>query len=423
MDTNDLPEPLPEQSIEQRIEQRVERLPSFAGAEMPFLEQRVVSGMGASLPSEAPFMHAPAAEPRVFAADRPSELAAIIDRQTDMAALQRVDTHTTASGERDAQALSNEGLWQLFDSEDLYDTKRVTLEHFHLFEWFPLSPGIYHSAKAARSRQEAYQELRQNADGRTYYHPRGKAQMVRGGVGAVRLLPVQLGSEPYSFMTASSNGVCHEGFPVLVPRHFYGGIKERINSFGAAPVTLSGEMRYVHDRDEDIERLFEGRRDLPRLYLHVDELRFVERPRDAVDGFIVSVVVSFFGEVDGEQGTYVTFATFDPADDQGVERACDWIETFYVDGLHQGVVVTDFDAVRSRFPDAVFGLSAVTRGELDPKRVQQFLVTAGLAETERAAHVPTVINNFIRVGNITNSTGIAIGPGAQANSSTLPAAN
>lgn len=202
----------------------------------------------------------------------------------------------------------------------------------------------------------------------------------------------------------------------------YGAIKERIAQFGAAPATLGGEMRYVREQEPEIAQLFQGRRDLPRLYLHVDQVDFVERPRDGIDAFAVSVVVSFFGKVDNQQGTYVTFATFDPRDDQSVERSCDWIEEFYVHGLHHGTIVTDFDAVRTRFPQAVFGLNTILRGELNQREVRHLLVQTGLADDEQATHVTNVINTY-HVGTITNSTGIAIGPGASASVTSVPPAS
>jgi hypothetical protein len=372
-------------------------------------EQRSAPGMGGGASAGAT-MAAPVAEGNVYGAEQPQELAAVIDRQTGLAALSRPDLHAPAQGERATQAQTNEDLWRQFLAEQLYDTKRVSLEHFHLFEWFPLSPGAYHTAAAAGARREAFAELQRDADGQLYFRPGGKARMVRGGVGAVRLRPQPIGTEPYYFMTASANGVCHEGFPVLIPRHYYGPIKERILAQGAAPATLSGEMRYIPD--QDATRLFASRRDLPLLYLHVDELKLLETPRPDIDGFMVSVAAAFYGHVDEQPGTYITFATFDPADDAGLERSCTWMEEFYVERLHEGQIVTDFDAVQPRFPGAVFGLSAVMAGELNPARVQELLAAVGL--DERGAERVTVVNNFIRVGDITNSSGIAVGPGAHA---------
>jgi hypothetical protein len=384
-------------------------------------EQRAVGAMGDGGDSDAySAMSAAPGAPKLFATDDSDELAVILGRQIATAGVQHIDAHTAAAGDGSAAAQTNAAVWELFTTERLYDTKRVSLEQFHLFEWFPLSPGLYHTRHAAIARRAAFQEIQQQ--GQTYFHPRGKAQMVQGGVGAVRLLPARVDGEDYYFMTASSSGICHQGFPVLVPRHFYGPIKERILHFGAAPVSLSGEMRYVRDQDAEVAQLFGGRRDLPRLYLAVDQLELLDRPRDGVDDFAVSVVVSFYGVVDAMAGTYVTFATFNPRDSQGVERVCDWIEEFYVQGLHNGQVVTDFDAVRSRFPQAVFGLSTILRGELNQHEVQKLLVNAGLANPDQAAHATTVINTYY-IGTIANSTGVAIGPGARANVTGAPPAN
>jgi hypothetical protein len=387
-------------------------LPNIPAESIRPWEQRAGPGMGGGGGGDSADepMTAPLAAGRVYGAEQPATLEAVIDRQTGLATLTRPDLHTSAQGDRAKHAQSNEDLWRQFLAEQLYDTKRVTLEHFHLFEWFPLSPGTYHMRAAAQARREAFAELERGPGGQLYFKPGGKARMVRGGVGAVRLRPQPIGTDPYYFMTASANGICHEGFPVLIPRQFYGPIKERILAYGAASATLSGEMRYIPD--EDATRLFDSRRDLPLLYLHVDDVKILDKPRDGIAAFAVSVAASFYGEVDHQPGTYVTFATFDPADATSLEHTCSWIEEFYVATLYSGHIVTDFDAVQPRFPGAVFGLGAVMAGELDPARVQHLLSAAGLDEG-RAERV-TVVNNFIRVGNISNSTGVAIGPGTQA---------
>ena len=387
-------------------------LPNMPAESIRPWEQRAGPGMGGGGGGDSPDepMSAPLAEGRVYGAEQPANLEVVIDRQTGLAALARPDLHTPAQGHRAKQAQTNEEIWRQFMAEQLYDTKRVTLEQFHLFEWFPLSPGAYHTAAAGRARREAFAELERGAGSHIYFNPGGKARMVRGGVGVVRLRPQPIDTEPYYFMTASANGVCHEGFPVLIPRHFYGQIKERILVYGAAPATLSGEMRYIPD--QDATRIFGTRRDLPLLYLHVDEVKVLDKPRDGVDAFAVSVAAAFFGEVDHQPGTYMTFATFNPANAASLEHARDWIEEFYVATLYNGHVVTDFDAVQPRFPGAVFGLGAVMAGEIDPGRVQQLLSAAGLDAS--CAERVTVVNNFIRVGNISNSSGVAIGPGAQA---------
>ena len=197
----------------------------------------------------------------------------------------------------------------IFLEEELYDTRRVKLEHFHLFEWFPLTPGRFHTAEAQEMRHRAYDAMFQTEDGRSYFTPHGKASMLRGGIGAVRFHPRMVADEPHYFMSASSNGVCHEGFPVLIPRRFYGPLKRRLLKEGAVPVNLGGEMRYLQ---MDNPTFLGGNREIPQLYLHVDQVEVLPQPRSEVKGYTVSAAISFIGEFEQLEGIYTTYATFNP---------------------------------------------------------------------------------------------------------------
>jgi hypothetical protein len=288
-----------------------------------------------------------------------------------------IDLQTTPDTDLVARPGTNEESWRLFLDEHLYDTRRVTLEHVHVFEWFPVAPGKFHTPKAKRERQMAYRLMERTAGGEVYYSPLGKASMVRGGVGTVRLRPRQIDGEPHYFMTASSNGVCHEGFPILVPRRFYGLLKPRMLHDGAVPVTLSGEMRYV---PQDTVTFTGQNREVPLLYLHVDDLEILPAPRSGVTGYLITVAVTFVGRFEGREGAYVTFASFDPARSAELKSATDWLESVYVEGQHRGTIVTDFDEVRPRFPNAVFGLPDLMAGKLDRSKVRGLLHDRGLDE-------------------------------------------
>lgn len=302
--------------------------------------------------------------------DDPDFLKSIIDHQTDMAHLPMVNLHKTPDTDLILKAESNIEVWKYFITEHLYDTRRLTLEHFHLFEWFPVAPGRFHTPQAKESRNEARHMLERDPEGGYYFDPYGKSRMVEGGIGSVRLRPRQIAGEPHYFMTASSSGVCHEGFPVLVPRRFYGPIKQRILKEGAMPVTLSGEMRYI---PEEILPFFGKHRDIQRLYLHVDEYKERPAPRDTINEYDVSVAVSFEGNFKGTQGVYITYATFDPASNNSLVEACQWLESFYVEDRYKGVIITDFDEPFPKFPHAVFGLPDLMAGRLDRSRVSEFL--------------------------------------------------
>jgi hypothetical protein len=300
-----------------------------------------------------------------------------IDEQTRLVSYPMVDRFKVPQSDNSIEAETNEQAWHLFVSEQLYDTRRVTLKHFHLFEWFPICPGEFHTPQAQTNRNRAYQNLVETADGSQFFDPGGKARMLRGGVGAVRLRPRMVSNEAHYFMSVSSNGVCHEGFPILIPRRFYGQVKPRLLQEGAVPVHIKGEMRYLLD---EIPTFFGSQRRIPALYLHVDELEVLPEPRREVNRYAISAAISFVGEFENHEGVYSTFATFDPAKTGDLERTVTWLEQFYVTETYKGIVITDFDEVKPRFPGAVFGLPELMAGNLDQERVKQFLKIRGISD-------------------------------------------
>jgi hypothetical protein len=354
------------------------------------------------------------------------ELARFIEPQVELTNYPFANRHSAAASARVLKADSNEDIWRYFISERLYDTRRVTLEHFHLFEWFPLSPGRFHQQDAAFWREQANRNLIVTEQGDSYYDPSGKAAMIRGGIGAVRFRPRLIGRESYYFMTASSSSDCHEGFPVLIPRRYYGQLKDRMLSDGAVPLNISGEMRYI-SQDDMPPSYFEGREnDLPLLYLHVDQLDELSAARDEINKFSVSVAASFVGPDTDADSTrkerlYATYASFDPAHEDGLNEACEWIKKFYVIGEYSGTIVTDFDEVRPHFSEAIFGLAPLLDGSFDQERAEDFVSTylreasAGVYPyLRRYQNLHIHVNgDQINVGNISGSEGVAIGRGAR----------
>jgi hypothetical protein len=339
-------------------------------------EQRIAPGMsggGGGEPESGPGTEPP---DRLLQEIQDQDLKDLIDQQTSLVSYPMVDRFTSPSTDLSKNTFTNEEVWRLFVNEQLYDTRRVTLEHFHLFEWFPICPGEYHTPEGQANRRRAHQMMFDTPEGYSYFNPGGKASMLRGGVGAVRLRPRMVSNEAHYFMSVSSNGVCHEGFPVLIPRRFYGQIKPRLLQEGAVPVSVKGEMRYLLD---EVPVFFGGRRQIPALYLHVDELDVLPEARREVNRYAISAAISFVGEYENREGVYSTFATFDPARKGDLEKTVTWLEQFYVTETYKGVVITDFDEVQPRFQGAVFGLPELMAGNLDQERVNQFLKTRGIS--------------------------------------------
>ncbi len=339
-------------------------------------EQRIAPGMSGGSGMGRGASEAPRTLDHVCQALGRDGMVEVVNQQTDLIHLPMVNTHTTPASDLSRHVTSNAEVWRLFVEERLYDTRRVTLEHFHLFEWFPNAPGLFHTDEGRHHREIAGRYMEPTPDGSTVFNPVGKLTMLKGGIGSVRLRPREIKGEPHYFMTASSTAVCHEGFPVLVPRRFYGPLKARILDEGAVPVTISGEMRYV---PEDAVSFFPEKRLVPLLYLHVDDMQVLPRPRQDVTAYLINVVASFVGQFEGVAGSYATYAAFDPARRDSLSDAISWLSTLYVEAMHDGMVITDFDEIRPRFPQAIFGLPSLMAGNVDRARVRELLTSQGFS--------------------------------------------
>ena len=90
----------------------------------------------------------------------------------------------------------NASIWNSVIAEQVRSEMRVKLESFLLLEWFPRSPGLFHTPRALDARREAMLHIDGRYDRRgTGDHtfvllPEGKFSMLQGGVGCIRLKPI-----------------------------------------------------------------------------------------------------------------------------------------------------------------------------------------------------------------------------------------
>lgn len=140
--------------------------------------------------------------------------------------------------------------------------------------------------------------------------------------------------------------------------------------------------------------------------------KLLSQPRSDVTEYKVSAAVSFSGQIEGREGIYVTYANFFPGIKNSFEKACQWLELYVKQ--YTGTIITDFDEVRPRFPETIFGLPNLMSGRLDKNQVQEFLQKKFWDE-KIGEQFFRVYVNYISVGNIINSEGIAIGENSQTN--------
>lgn len=292
------------------------------------------------------------------------------------------------SQQTDKNFANNESIWDEIISKRLRRTDlNVILEGFFLFEWFPRSPGLFHTETATKSRRQAEDHIDSVEDGVTIYNPYGKSSMLDGGIGTVRLKPIEIKNQTYYLMTASSTGICHEGFPLAVPSDYYNKYIEEINDFKVKPFMVVGKLQFV---PESLSKLYRGSKKVPQLYLQVEHLiptRFSRtfepapyslrqsivwrHPSPRRDSFWVSVAVSFLSDYEGHKRIYATYVSFDPREPDSLDNAVEWMEQDYVIGKYKGKVITDFDQQQANFSDAPFSLEKVMNLRLTAKEIRK----------------------------------------------------
>jgi hypothetical protein len=290
----------------------------------------------------------------------------------------------------------NEKLWADILDRQLNANVTLTLENFHLSDWFPRSPGLYYTPEAKIARDEAKYFLvssprslgLENIDdaerlyqstgtGQTVpdfvriYDPYGKASMLRGGVGSIRLRDKRIAAGNVWFMSASSTPTAHEGFPIAVPDYEYHKYYNFIRDRGFIPCTLVGKLQWV---PQDLQEVYNDYVGVKQLYLLVDEIH----PRPFTDAmellpFRVSVAVTFESEHKGFPDTYASYVTFYPAVKDSLEKRKNWLENIYVKGMYQGKIVTDFDETERQFKNARFSLEKVMNHRINPDQVEEYL--------------------------------------------------
>jgi hypothetical protein len=296
---------------------------------------------------------------------------------------------TNLQGAPDRRFSSNELFWSEVLSGRLRANTVVTLEDFFLFEWYPRSPGLFHTERARDVRADAQfhllrlteRERRIYEDTRppdpVVYSLYGKSLMLEGGLGCIRLLPKNTETGPRRFVSASSNFSAHEGVPVAISETDYAKYIDYIANYGVLPCNLMGRLKFLPEPLLSLTvSYYVG---VPRMYLSVDEVRPARTSVDVQEKRpLVSVAVMFESTIRGSvSAAYISFI---PGASSSMSERLRWLD-YYVTEMHEGRVVTDFDEQVTHFSGAAFSLHKICNGLL------------------RGAEIAPIINNYLYMQN------------------------
>ncbi len=279
---------------------------------------------------------------------------------------------------------SNEELWAKILKGSLGHGDAIVLDNFQLLEWLPTSPGRYFTDDAARGRSSAKEYWDWTAG---EYLPLGKSEMVLGGVGSVRLAPRFVRGGEVCFFGATSNGISHQGLPVITPIDEARHVLEAIRSDGAWAGSVSGTLWPL---PVDYSPLSFDRR-IPKYYLFADRLQCDGTTNSEP---LVTVAITYgstYGEGTPESvgGIAInpvknwSFASFNPSEGEAaLDEAVDWLGKYAVRHTKSYVnnewkqfpvsIVGDFDETQSHFDNPIeFPLTSILGGQYD-NRVLDF---------------------------------------------------
>lgn len=297
-------------------------------------------------------------------------------------------------GARGERSYNDEGqFWADALSGRLFETSRVLLRDFIVMDWLPRSPGRYYTPDAAESRRAAAEFVLERTGKRVVYDAWGKAHMVAGGIGSLRLLMKEIGGEKLQFLGATTTGTAHRGVVLAVRANDYAKIAEQVAVKGGVRCVVSGEIRFWRPDDHLPTTAAVG---VPRIYVSVDTIAV--RPGPLGHPLDVTPAIVFSGgEAVGDSnvgGPFFCYSHFDPANPASLDRAVDWLENSYVGDRYSGQVLTDFDERTPRFAAAACGLTTL----MDPN-ISAGTATAGLS-TGFPAQTVQIYTTSLIVGTV-----------------------
>jgi hypothetical protein len=352
----------------------------------------------------------------------------------------RLRTETPEAGERqDYEA--NATFWDDAIRQRVRSGTPISLRGFWISEWLPLSPGLFHTPQAQAQRKNANSHVmsgkgRARAEemlrreglpvaevhrlmeavprGATYvYDPYGKAAMLAGGVGTVRLAERWSPDGTVWLLGASANATMHEGVVVALPADVYGRHIDEIASRGAAWCQVAGELRTLESHG-DLAGLWAS--GIPRAYILVEELILAKRKPPKSLLATGAVVIESERPAASRHGPfYSAYVSFVPGDNPTIHAAVRWLDDVYAGEFLGGRVVTDFDQQVARFDRAPFSVSAIATGRVDR--------AAALTVVERVEPRRAIYNYFVEridqinteVALVSEQRTITIQSGAQIN--------
>lgn len=270
---------------------------------------------------------------------------------------------------------TNHRFWNSVIREQTRALKWIQLNGFCVIDWYPRSPGIFHTDNAERHRERAQEYVRVE-EGIRHYEPYGKVNMIEGGVGSVRFKPINIEGEACWLCTATADEFCHTGIPIAVPNR----LMEEIGFDSLDLFELVGQARFLPD---SLLEYFGHWVEVPQLYILLDSVKKLNR---SVGSKYVTPMVYFEKNEWQDQGHHVTYVTCQSNSSAEIDNVKSWLD-WYTD-RYGGEIVTNFDQQRPTYQNAPFSLQNVMEGRISEGDLRKYGIR----------NAPVIVEKLISTG-------------------------
>jgi hypothetical protein len=291
-------------------------------------------------------------------------------------------------GRRNDQHISSDReFWQKMISEHSRPLSRILLEgNFQVVDWFPRSPGLFHTKEAEIHRSLANEYLR-TINSILHYEPGGKANMIQGGIGSVRFKTIRINDIDCWLCTATSDGYCHSGIPLAIPDPVF----REIGALADKTFSVIGQVRFLPDF---MEHHFDHLENIPQVYVLVDEMISQGHAMGPVE---LTPMVFFVGKK-GEWNKgprSVTYVRCYQGRQNELTKARNWI-SWYVE--HYGErIITNFDQQRPAFRDAPFSLQALMSAQVNLSEIENLHISGAEVICNAVNNVYSEVENMTQI--------------------------
>ncbi|SFE29649.1 hypothetical protein [Spirosoma endophyticum] len=331
----------------------------------------------------------------------------------DLSLIRKIFFNDSPNRTREVQCSENYQFWKNAIQSNYYPEQVICLNNFKILEWLPFSPGLFFTDEAINSRNLALNEARVGSISlkmlgaygdkipRNYIElpPSGKGQMIKGGIGSIRLTSKIFKNEEKYFLCASSNGVSHEGIPMVISANEYSKVIDKIKTESRFDIRFSicGKLKMLPVEFSS----FKFSRGIPKYYLDVDSIypeHNQSSPLNMSTNQIVSVAIMYGVDNDMRYDSKWSFCQFTPdSQDKQLNVAVNWLKdyAFRYSENKEPIIIGDFDEQKEHFDNVEFPISKIINGDYNPEIVQSYF---------KRNHINLTLNMGDVFKNISNTT-------------------